>query len=262
MPGRVGDRPAGGWLLAVVSPCPAAPGAVPGSDTVRWEVGGRGRSVGGPGQPLRLPSAPQTSARRKCSSWWSSFPQQGLGVTVPPALCLWDTQESAGTRGIAPTQRFCPVRCHSWHRAPCPGRPRAITRGHPWIKMLLCGGRSAALVSHHLRFETSTGRSQEMGKHGGTGSPTPRIHPLQPGRGALQLLGRMELGRCHPERCVRRGMSLQGCSGLSLPLAALCLQVGAGSSLASPRSQPVTMGKSCSGLQPAASSECRDEMKR
>lgn len=146
-----GRRGAGSWLW--FPPCPAAPGAVPGSNTVRWEVGGRGRSVGGPG----LPSAPQTSARRKCSSWWSSFPQQGLGVTVPPVLCLWDTQESAGTRGIAPTQHFYPVRCHSWHRAPCPGRPRAITRGHPWIKMLLCGGRSAGLVSHHLRFETSMG---------------------------------------------------------------------------------------------------------
>lgn len=54
-----GRRGAGSWLW--FPPCPAAPGAVPGSNTVRWEVGGRGRSVGGPG----LPSAPQMSARKE-----------------------------------------------------------------------------------------------------------------------------------------------------------------------------------------------------
>lgn len=157
VPGRVGDRPAGGWGLAPGCGFPCAQ-QLPVLCRAPTPCGGRleVKDVAWVGLGCHRPHKCQ-QGRRKCSSWWSSFPQQGLGVTAPPALCLWDTQESAGTRGIAPTQHFCPVRCHSWHRAPCPGRPRAITRGHPWIKMLLCGGRSAGLVSHHLRFETSMG---------------------------------------------------------------------------------------------------------
>lgn len=116
----------------------------------------------------------------------------GAGSVFPP----WPGGDNAAcfmyfTWLTGETCPVCPAGCRvlippgsrSWPQAPGRGQSRAITRGHPWIEMCLCTGRSLSLMSYQAGLETFRRRGMCSS-------------PLKPAQWGLPVLVLPKLGRC------------------------------------------------------------------
>lgn len=143
--------------------------------------GGHSRAEAFPGVFGRCPALrPSSSTGDKPSLWACQGSDQhlagslssdedmstalgGAGSVFPPwphgddaAHFMYFTWLTGETCPVCPAgyRVLFPPGSRSWQWAPSRGQSRAITRGHPWIEMCLCTGRSLNLLSYQAGLES------------------------------------------------------------------------------------------------------------